>query len=77
MSKPYYIPLTEIRREHLVINSRFIATLAPVFSTEEARTFIARIKKEFAECFIRTLKEWLADKDWQSDKELLEFMHFF
>lgn len=49
MSKLYSIPLTEIRREHIVVNSRFIATLAPVFSPEEARTFIARIKKEFAD----------------------------
>src|SRR5512133_1640262 len=49
MPKPYFIPLHEIRREHVVINSRFIATLAPVFSTDEARTFIARIKKEFAD----------------------------
>ena len=32
-----------------MVNSRFIATLAPVFSTEEARAFIARIKKEFAD----------------------------
>jgi uncharacterized YigZ family protein len=49
MSKLYSIPLKEIRREHLVVNSRFIATLAPVFSPEEARIFIARIKKEFAD----------------------------
>ena len=49
MSKLYSIPLAEIRREHVVVNSRFIATLAPVFSTEEARAFIARIKKEFAD----------------------------
>ena len=49
MSRPYSIPLTEIRREHEVMNSRFIATLAPVFSIEEARIFIARIKKEFAD----------------------------
>ena len=32
----------------MVINSNFISTLAPVFSVEEARAFIARIKKEFA-----------------------------
>jgi Uncharacterized conserved protein len=32
-----------------VVNSRFIATLAPVFSIEEARVFIARIRKEFAD----------------------------
>lgn len=49
MSKPYLIPLNEIRREQTVVNSRFIATLAPVFNTEEARAFIARIKKEFAD----------------------------
>jgi uncharacterized YigZ family protein len=48
MSKSYTIPLNEIRREHVVVNSRFIATLAPVLSIDEARTFIARIKKEFA-----------------------------
>ena len=45
----YSIPLTEIRREHVVVNSRFIATLTPVFSIEEARTFIARVRKEFAD----------------------------
>jgi uncharacterized YigZ family protein len=48
MSKPYTIPLNEIRREHVVVNSRFITTLAPVLSIDEARAFIARIKKEFA-----------------------------
>src|SRR5512145_3239172 len=49
MSKDYLIPLREIRREHVVVNSRFIATLGPVFSIEDARAFIARIKKEFAD----------------------------
>lgn len=49
MAKEYSIPLTEIRREHVVVNSRFIATLAPAISVEEARTFIARLKKEFAD----------------------------
>lgn len=49
MSKPYTIPLSEFRREHIVVNSRFIATLGPVFSIDEARTFIARIRKEFAD----------------------------
>src|SRR5512133_3036726 len=47
--KNYLIPLYEVRREQVVVKSRFIATLAPVFSTEEARAFIARIKKEFAD----------------------------
>jgi transposase InsO family protein len=30
-----------------------------------------------AERFVRTLKEWLADKAWQSDQELLEFLRLF
>lgn len=46
MLKPYCIPLNEIRREQIVINSRFVATLAPVFSTDQARAFIARIREE-------------------------------
>jgi uncharacterized YigZ family protein len=33
----------------VVINSRFIATLAPVLSIDEARAFIARIRREFAD----------------------------
>ena len=49
MSGPYLIPAKEIRREFVQVNSRFIATLAPVFSTDEARTFIKRIRLEFAD----------------------------
>jgi uncharacterized YigZ family protein len=49
MSKLYSIPLTEIRREHVVVNSRFIATLTPVFNVDEARSFIAHVKKEFSD----------------------------
>lgn len=49
MPSSYSVPLREIRREHVIVNSHFVATLAPVFSIEEARTFIARIKKEFAD----------------------------
>ena len=49
LMKNYYIPLYEVRREQVVVNSRFIATLAPVFTIEEARAFIARIKREFAD----------------------------
>jgi len=49
MSKDYAIPLTEIRRELVVMNSRFIATLAPVFSIEEARSFLTRIRAEFSD----------------------------
>ncbi len=47
--KRYLVPAEEIRREQRVVNSRFIASLAPVFSVEEARAFIARIKAEFAD----------------------------
>src|SRR4030095_2751575 len=49
MAKTYLIPLNESRREHVAVNSRFIATLTPAFSVEGARAFIARIKKEFAD----------------------------
>ena len=49
MYKTYSIPLKEIRLEHVVVNSRFISTLASVFSTDEARAFIARIKREFGD----------------------------
>lgn len=45
----YSVPLYEIRRELVAVNSRFIATLAPAFSIEEARAFVARLKKEFAD----------------------------
>jgi uncharacterized YigZ family protein len=49
MNKNYSIPLTEIRREHVVVNSRFIATLAPAADLPEARAFISRIKNEFSD----------------------------
>jgi uncharacterized YigZ family protein len=45
----YTVPLEEIRRESVVINSRFISTLAPVFSVEQARAFVVRIRAEFAD----------------------------
>jgi uncharacterized YigZ family protein len=45
--KRYLVPAEEIRREQIVVNSRFIASLGPVFSVEEAKTFITRIKNEF------------------------------
>jgi uncharacterized YigZ family protein len=44
----YPIPARETRAEIRVANSRFIATLAPVFSVEAARSFIARIRAEFS-----------------------------
>jgi uncharacterized YigZ family protein len=45
--KDYDVPLNEIRREHQVVNSRFIATIAPAFSIDEARAFMGRIRREF------------------------------
>ncbi len=47
MTADYLIPAEEIRREVTVVNSRFIASLAPVFTTDEAKVFITRIRKEF------------------------------
>ena len=47
--KNYLVPINQIRREQVVVNSKFIATLAPVFNSDEARALIARIKKEFAD----------------------------
>lgn len=47
--QPYPVPAAEIRREFTVSNSRFISTLTPVFSVDEARAFIQRIKTEFAD----------------------------
>jgi uncharacterized YigZ family protein len=41
------IPAREARSEIKVLNSRFIATAAPVFSVEQAKGFIDRIKAEF------------------------------
>jgi len=45
----YQCPDQETRVELTVVNSRFIATAAPAFSVDEAREFIARIKREFSD----------------------------
>ncbi len=42
----YPVPLHEARGELTVSNSRFISSLAPAFSVNEARAFIQRIKGE-------------------------------
>jgi len=47
MTSSFSIPAEEIRREHIVVNSRFIATLAPVGNEPDAREFIKRIRSEF------------------------------
>lgn len=46
---PYPIPSDKVREEIQVANSRFIASLAPAGSVEEARGFINHIKTEFSD----------------------------
>jgi len=43
------IPARTTRIEMRVVNSRFIATAAPVFSVEDAQAFVAGVKEEFAD----------------------------
>lgn len=45
----YPIPATETSIEIEVKNSRFIATIAPVFSVAEAREFIRRVKTAYSD----------------------------
>ena len=45
----YPIPAERTTSEIEVKKSRFIATLAPVFSVEEAKAFIKEVKKEYAD----------------------------
>jgi len=45
--KPYPVPAHEIRRELTISNSRFISSLVPAFTVDEAKAFIACIKAEF------------------------------
>jgi uncharacterized YigZ family protein len=47
MSGDYLIPANEVRMETKVANSLFVGAITPVFSVEEAKAFIARIKTEF------------------------------
>ena len=47
MEQEYAIPLEKVRAEVEHLRSRFIATLAPVSSTDEARVFIKEIRAEF------------------------------
>jgi len=47
--KRYPIPAEETRTEIQVLSSLFIATAAPVFSVDEAKAFVARIRQEFAD----------------------------
>ena len=45
----YPVPAKGIRREINISSSRFIATLAPAFSVEDAKVFIARMRDEFSD----------------------------
>jgi uncharacterized YigZ family protein len=45
----YLIPARETRVELRVINSRFISTAAPVFTVNEAKAFVSRIRAEFSD----------------------------
>ncbi len=49
MAGRYPIPAEETRTEIRVSNSRFIATAAPVFTVDAAKTFIKKIKHEFSD----------------------------
>ena len=49
MKVRYPVPAQEMRHEILVVNSRFIATLAPAFSVEQAKAFVRRIRAEYAD----------------------------
>jgi len=44
---PYPVPAAQTRRELTVSNSRFISSLSPTFSVDEAKAFILCIKAEF------------------------------
>jgi uncharacterized YigZ family protein len=46
-SDPFDIPAEEVRVNHVVANSRFIAKLAPVFDATEARAYINGVRSEF------------------------------
>jgi len=46
-TSPYHIPAAPAETEILVVNSRFIASLSPAFSVEEARAFQKSIRQRF------------------------------
>ena len=68
-----------------LISDRGIHFTAKVFQQLAAdaafvHVVIARHRPQsngIAERFVRTIKEWLADKFWSSDQELLEFLRLF
>ena len=46
MSEPRYIPAERARAEIRVVNSRFVADIAPAATVEQARAFVAAIRAE-------------------------------
>ncbi|HNP85919.1 MAG TPA: YigZ family protein [Kouleothrix sp.] len=46
MSEPVFVPAAPARTEIRVLNSRFIASIAPATSVEAARTFIANVRAD-------------------------------
>jgi uncharacterized YigZ family protein len=44
-----YIPAREARIEMIVVNSRFVATLAPAFTVEEARALVDTVRSEYSD----------------------------
>ena len=49
MMKRYPIPAGEAQAEIEILKSRFIATLKPVFSVEEARAFIKTVRSRYSD----------------------------
>ena len=47
MTEKRFIPAAPVQIEKLVVNSRFIADAAPVFSVDEAKAFIAGVKAKY------------------------------
>jgi len=47
MSEAQLIPARRLETEFIEVNSRFITSASPAFSVEEARDFIAEIKKKY------------------------------
>lgn len=45
----YSVPASEIRKEIVIQGSRFIATLAPAFSVDDAKAFVVRMRTEFSD----------------------------
>jgi uncharacterized YigZ family protein len=45
----YFVPATQYSLESRVANSRFIATISPAFSIYEAKEFITKLNKKYAD----------------------------